>query len=336
MRGLSEAIDHAWLVQCVAHRLGDQRVVRHLRTWRKAGVLEEGPWRPPEAGTPQGGRARPLRAHLSLHEVLDLWAAQWRRRHARGEGSSVRSGDEGLVGVPHRDEAAQWLSALRERCHRGHLALHPEKTRLIALGRSARARRQRRGQGQPEPCDVLGVPPRYGATKRGKCTVRRGPIAPRLRQHLPEGTQPLRARRHGPSEQRGAWRQSVVSGHDRYSGVPRTRGRLGGLPGTSTPVLVWHRTTAPAAPSPDLATEGPTRHPVAAGPPQDASVSRATLVRHDPRQAPGAVVPHAGIWAGGAGELASLPRPSKRCAMKHWQLRVISDNMILSFCKEDC
>jgi RNA-directed DNA polymerase len=57
MRGFYEAIDHAWLVKFVAHRLGDQRVVRHIRQGRKAGVLEEGPWRPQEAGTPQGGSA---------------------------------------------------------------------------------------------------------------------------------------------------------------------------------------------------------------------------------------------------------------------------------------
>ena len=57
MRGLYEAIDHAWLVKCVEHRIGDQRVVRHIRTWLKAGVLEDGHGRQQEEGTPQGGSA---------------------------------------------------------------------------------------------------------------------------------------------------------------------------------------------------------------------------------------------------------------------------------------
>jgi RNA-directed DNA polymerase len=57
IRGFYDAIDHEWLVQFVEHRLGDQRVVRHMRKWLKAGVLEDGHWRPQEAGTPQGGRA---------------------------------------------------------------------------------------------------------------------------------------------------------------------------------------------------------------------------------------------------------------------------------------
>jgi len=89
-RGLYDAIDHAWLVQCVAHRSGDQRGVRHIRKGLKAGVQEDGPWRQQEEGTPQGGSARPLLVNLSLPYVCDLWAAQWRRRHARGDVIIVR------------------------------------------------------------------------------------------------------------------------------------------------------------------------------------------------------------------------------------------------------
>ena len=67
IRGFYEAIDHAWLVQFVEHRLGDQRVVRPMRKWLKAGVLEDGQWRQQEEETPQGGSASPLLANLYLH-----------------------------------------------------------------------------------------------------------------------------------------------------------------------------------------------------------------------------------------------------------------------------
>ncbi|HSF29533.1 MAG TPA: reverse transcriptase domain-containing protein [Candidatus Tectomicrobia bacterium] len=60
IRGFYDAIDHAWLVQFVEHRLGDQRVVRHIRKWLKAGVLADGHWRQQDEGTPQGGSATPL------------------------------------------------------------------------------------------------------------------------------------------------------------------------------------------------------------------------------------------------------------------------------------
>jgi RNA-directed DNA polymerase len=93
IRGFVEAIDHAWLLQCIAHRSGDQRVVRPRQKWLHAGVLEEGQWHAQEEGTPQGGRVRPLAAHIDLHDVLDLWADRWRRQYARGDGIIVRYAD---------------------------------------------------------------------------------------------------------------------------------------------------------------------------------------------------------------------------------------------------
>jgi RNA-directed DNA polymerase len=60
MRGVYEALNHAWLVQFIEHRLGDPRVVRHIWKWLTAGVREDGHGRPQAAGTPQGGSARPL------------------------------------------------------------------------------------------------------------------------------------------------------------------------------------------------------------------------------------------------------------------------------------
>jgi RNA-directed DNA polymerase len=102
-----------------------------------------------------GGVARPLLANRSLPDVCDLWAAQWRRRHARGDVMIVRYCDDCIVGFQHKDDAEQVVSDLQERCHRFHLALPPDKTRRIACGRWASERRQRRGQGKPETFDFL-------------------------------------------------------------------------------------------------------------------------------------------------------------------------------------
>jgi RNA-directed DNA polymerase len=225
LRGFYDAMDHEWLVKFSEHRIGDQRVVRHIRKWLKAGVLEDGPWRQPEEGTPQGGSARPLLANLSRHDVVALWATQWRRRHARGDVIIVRSWDDCIVGFAHKDIAEQVRRDLRERFHRFHLELHPDKTRLLEFGRWARDRRQRRGQGKPETFDVLGLTHICSQTRTGKFTVRRKTIAKRLRQKRQEIKQTLRARRHWPIRPRGAWRKSVLTGHYRDYGVPRNLGR---------------------------------------------------------------------------------------------------------------
>jgi group II intron reverse transcriptase/maturase len=216
IRGFFDASDHAWVGKFVEQRMGDRRVVRQLWRGLKAGVLEDGQWHAQEAGTPQGGSMSPVAANISLHDVLDLWAERWRRRDARGDMIIVRFADAAIVGFDHRDDAVRFWAERRERFQPFHLALHPEKTRLLACGRVAAERRQRRGQGRPEPCDLLGLTHMCSKTRTGKCTGRRKTIATRLRKTRQEGKAALRERMHWPIPQPGAWLRSVLLGHYRY------------------------------------------------------------------------------------------------------------------------
>jgi retron-type reverse transcriptase len=56
----------------VEYRVADRRIVRLIRKWRRAGVVEEGRRIPSEVGTVQGGRISPLRANIYLYYVFDL------------------------------------------------------------------------------------------------------------------------------------------------------------------------------------------------------------------------------------------------------------------------
>ena len=91
------SLEHSWLIRFVEHRIGDKRVVRLIRQWLAAGVLEEGTWAPSEAGAPQGGSISPLAANLYMHYVFDLWAERWRRTTARGDVVVVRYLDDFIV-----------------------------------------------------------------------------------------------------------------------------------------------------------------------------------------------------------------------------------------------
>ena len=85
IRGFFDSIDHEWMLKFLEHRIADQRVLRLIRKWLNAGVIEHGEWSETPEGTPQGASASPLLSNVYLHYVFDLWAHQWRRRNARGD-----------------------------------------------------------------------------------------------------------------------------------------------------------------------------------------------------------------------------------------------------------
>jgi len=94
IRGFFDTIDHEWLVKFIEHRIADQRVVRHVKKWLNAGVLEDGKRTRVEEGTPQGGSISPLLANVYLHYVFDLWIQEWRRKRAQGDVIVVRFADD--------------------------------------------------------------------------------------------------------------------------------------------------------------------------------------------------------------------------------------------------
>jgi retron-type reverse transcriptase len=69
----------------VRHRIGDERLVRLILKWLKAGVMEDGQWFETKEGTPQGAVISPLLANLYLHYVLDVWVNAWRKKVAHGD-----------------------------------------------------------------------------------------------------------------------------------------------------------------------------------------------------------------------------------------------------------
>jgi group II intron reverse transcriptase/maturase len=220
IRGFFDAINHEWLVKFIEHRVADRRVVRHVKKWLNAGVLEDGKVRRAEEGTPQGGSISPLLANLYLHHVFDLWVRWWRTARVHGDVIVVRYADDFIVGFEHRWEAERFLSEVRERLARFGLELHPQKTRLIEFGRYARRDREQRGEGKPETFNFLGFTHYCGSTRSGGYRVMRQTQMTRLRSRLGELKTELKRRLHEPVPVVGKWLQSVVLGSNRYYGVP--------------------------------------------------------------------------------------------------------------------
>jgi RNA-directed DNA polymerase len=226
IRSFFDTVDQEWLIRFVEHRIGDPRIIRLIRKWLRAGVLEEGVVTIGEQGTGQGAVISPLLANIYLHHVLDLWAERWRRREAAGDMIIVRYADDFIVGFQHESDARRFLDEMRERLGKFALSLHPEKTRLIEFGRFAAENRKRRGLGKPETFNFLGFTFICGTSRQGNFLIKRKSRRDRMRAKLKEVKDTLRRCMHQPIPVQGRWLRQVVTGYFNYHAVPTNRRAL--------------------------------------------------------------------------------------------------------------
>jgi group II intron reverse transcriptase/maturase len=226
IRGFFDAIDHGWLRRMLEHRIADRRLLRLIHKWVRAGVIEDGVKTQMDSGSPQGATISPLLANVFLHYVFDLWVAQWRRRHARGDMFVVRYADDTVLGFQYEDDARRFWAELVDRMAKFGLELHPNKTRLMRFGTLASRQCKERGEGKPGTFDFLGFTHICGKTRKGRFKLVRLTSRKRMAARLRAIRAALHRQRHLPVPAQGAWLRRVVVGYFAYHAVPTNGPRL--------------------------------------------------------------------------------------------------------------
>jgi group II intron reverse transcriptase/maturase len=240
LRAYFDTVSHSWLIRFLELRIGDRRIIRLIRKWLKAGVMEDGVTSATVVGTPQGAVVSPVLSNIYLHYCFDLWANRWRRRQARGEVIFIRYADDYVAGFQHEDDAKAFLADLGERLAHFGLSLHPDKTRLVEFGRYAAERRFKRGQGKPETFTFLGFTHICGRSKVGRFALKRQTRRDRMRQTLQAVKEQMHKRMHHSIPEQGRWLGQVVRGYFAYHAVPTNTRAIGAF--RQDVVRIWRQT----------------------------------------------------------------------------------------------
>jgi RNA-directed DNA polymerase len=124
LKSYFDTIPHDRLLALVKERVADGRVLALVKSFLRAGVLEEAKgWQPTQCGTPQGGVISPLLANLYLNPIdHQMEKAGW---------EMVRYADDFVILCRSEAEAHGALDAVRQWVSEVGLTLHPDKTRVI-------------------------------------------------------------------------------------------------------------------------------------------------------------------------------------------------------------
>jgi RNA-directed DNA polymerase len=129
IKGFFDNLNHDWLISMIEERIKDRKLIRLIRKWLKAGILDtDGKTINPMTGTPQGGIVSPILANIYLHFALDLWFEKVIKEKSKGRCFLVRYADDFVAGFQFKSEADAFHRALIKRLGKFDLEVEPTKT----------------------------------------------------------------------------------------------------------------------------------------------------------------------------------------------------------------
>jgi group II intron reverse transcriptase/maturase len=221
-----DSLDHGLLCEVVTQRVTDGAILRLIRKWLRAGVLEGETLSYPERGSPQGGVRSPVLANIFLDHVLDAWFEREVRPRMKGRCFLIRYCDDFVIGCEREQDARRILAVLPKRFARFTLTIHPQKTRLVQF---QPPHRQNDGESGDGTFDFRGLTHYWTKARRGYWVIKRRTAKTRLRRAMRAVWHWCRAHRHDPL--RAQYRQlcQKLRGHYQYYGIRGNYRRLEAL-----------------------------------------------------------------------------------------------------------
>ncbi len=218
IKGFFDNVPHDKLIELIRKRITDERFIRYIQRFLKAGYKEDDVFYETKKGTPQGGNLSPLLANVFLHYVLDEWFEKEVKPFMKGQCNLVRYCDDLVILVQYKTDAEEIMVRMQQRFQAYGLELHPEKTNVKSFGRYEKenAKKQKR---RLNTFDFLGFTHYCGVSRKGKFKICRKTTSKKFRQACRKMKEWLKKVRDIKVQ---FWWQTLASklrGHYQYYGV---------------------------------------------------------------------------------------------------------------------
>jgi group II intron reverse transcriptase/maturase len=166
IKGFFDNVQHEWMMEFLSHRIADKRILRYVKRFLIAGVMEDEVLKATEDGTPQGGIISPLLANIYLHYSLDLWFTRRFIKTCEGRACLIRYADDFVVCFQRVGDAKRFREELDGRLGKFGLEVAAEKTKILEFGPLAKLKANARGE-KVQTFEFLGLTHYCSRTRNG-------------------------------------------------------------------------------------------------------------------------------------------------------------------------
>ena len=187
IKGFFDHMKHEWILKFLNYYIKDKNILRLVKKYLKAGIIDNGQLVKSDEGTAQGNIISPVLANIYMHNVLTLWFQYIIAKECKGECFLVVYADDFIAGFQYPWEAERFYEQLRSRMAKFGLELEENKSRIVESGRYLASLKAKRGEStRLGTFDFLGFTFYCGRTTKGNPWIMPKTSSKKFRQKVKE------------------------------------------------------------------------------------------------------------------------------------------------------
>ena len=219
IKGYFDNINHDLIMKALEMHIKDTNLLRLIKRFLKAGIMENGEYIISEYGTPQGSILSPVLANIVMYYGIILYVEKI-KKVSKGYIEIINYADDMILCFQYKEEAEKTYGLLKKRLNDLGLEFAEDKTRLIEFGRYASKNCRKNGKKKPDTFDFLGFTHYCSRSRDGKrYRVKRKTSKKKFKQKVQEFKVWIKSNRNKPLKEIMVTVKKKLVGHYNYYGI---------------------------------------------------------------------------------------------------------------------